>query len=318
MKKTAYIFLSLLILNTFCSCSDDTMEKLDMSSYEGCIVVVPDIQYYTNDKKLFKYLDAIVNFCTEEQDNISFLLQTGDVTNNNQIEQWDNGFKYFFSKLPPMFPIVFCLGNHDYGQNGKSETRTSNIPNRLSPIQDEVMPSSEYDNYLRYVMLGNTRYGVLSLEFAPRNEALDWADHVIKANSDIPIIILTHAFLNNSGKMFDSTDNMCDNKYSQKYYKMGDDYLNDSKEIFDKIIYNNPNVRMVVCGHCISDNYIECLEKENINGDSVFCIMVNYQHYSNGGAGYIGILYYNHGIFNLRDYNVVNKSFGRVNVTFDI
>lgn len=286
--------------------------------YQGRIVIVPDIQYYTNDESRYIYLDAIVNCCQENQDKISFLLQTGDVTNNNQPWQWDNGFNLFFSRIPKTIPYVFCLGNHDYGHDGLSAKRESNFPIELSPICDIEMPSRKWDNYLKYVTLDNIKMAVLSLEFAPRNEVLEWANKVIKENDNIPIIILTHAFLNNSGQLFDATDSSCDNQWSQKQYSMGNDYINDSKEIFEKIVFNNTNVKLIICGHCISNNYIECLEKKNAKNGSVYCIMVNYQHYKDGGAGNIGVLDYYQGHFCLRSFNTINNRFGNINIKFDL
>ncbi len=301
---------------SFTSCEREKSASLE-DGYHKIIVIVPDIQYYTNNMDRIKYLESIVGFCNNNQEKISFLIQTGDITNNNNPEQWSNGHKQFFSKLPSSFPVVFCLGNHDYGNNGKSAKRESFFPSELTPVRDEVMPLSLWDNYLRYVELNGKKMAILSLEFAPRNEVLEWADKIIKENSDIPIIILTHAFLNNDGQMFDMTDPQCNNKYSQKYYDMGGDYLNDSKEIFDKIIHNNSNVRMVICGHCISRNYIECINKKNTNGSDVYFIMVNYQHYTEGGAGMIALLKYINGCFYLQSYDTYNKEYGKVNISFD-
>ncbi len=300
----------------FTSCEREESTSLE-DGYEKIIVVVPDIQYYTNNLDRIKYLESIVGFCNNNQEKISFLLQTGDITNNNNPEQWRNGHKLFFSKLPSSFPVVFCLGNHDYGLNGGSAKRESFFPLELTPVRDEVMPLSQWDNYLRYVESDGKKMAILSLEFAPRNEVLEWADKIIKENSEIPIIILTHAFLNNDGQIFDMTDPQCNNQYSQKYYVMGGDYLNDSKEIFDKIIYNNSNVRMVICGHCISGNYIECINKKNATGSDVYFIMVNYQHYTEGGAGMIALLKYKNGCFHLQSYDTYNKVYGKVNISFD-
>lgn len=322
MSTRRFVTRILNSLLVFCllasSCGENTNEPLDIVDNGDCVVIVPDIQYYTNNENRFIYLDAIVDYCNDMQNDISFILQTGDVTNNNQPSQWINAYQHFFSQLPNCVPVIFCLGNHDYGNNGKSITRQSNIPNELTPIRDSFMTGNLWDNYLRYVFWGGKRVLILSLEFAPRNEVLDWADIVIKENHDTPVIILTHAFLNNSGMLYDATDNNCDNECSQKSYKLGNDYINDSKEIFDKIVYNNSNVKMIICGHSLSKKYIECLKTYNINNESVYCIMVNYQHYTDGGAGVIGLLYYNEGLFNLRSFNTVKRTYGDVNITFEL
>ncbi len=311
VQKILVIFLVVSLFAS--SCGENTIELVDIYDGSGdCIMIVPDIQYYTNNEDMLKYLDAIVDYCTDQQESISFVLQTGDVTNNNQPYQWSNAYQRFFSKLPNSIPVIFCLGNHDYGENGSSGTRQSNIPDELTPIRDDVMAGSLWDNYLRFVVLGGKKVVVLSLEFAPRDEALDWADAVIKENHNTPVIILTHAFLDDFGMIYDSTDK----QYS--HYKMGNEHLNNSKEIFDKIVYNNSNVKMIICGHCLSKNYIECLKTKNINNESVYCIMVNYQHYTDGGAGIIGLLYYKEGLFNLKSFNTVKRSYGDVNIKFEL
>lgn len=315
--KNLVIFLVASLLSS--SCALNTVEPIDIYDGRGdCIMIVPDIQYYTNNENRFWYLDAIVDYCTDCREDISFVLQTGDVTNNNQSYQWTNAYQHFFSKLPYSVPVIFCLGNHDYGDNGLSIIRQSNIPEELTPIRDETMDGSVWDNYLRSVFWGSKKVVVLSLEFAPRNEVLEWADNVIKENQDVPVIILTHAFLNNSGMLYDITDNNCDNQCSQKFYKMGNDYINDSKEIFDKIVYNNTNVKLIICGHSLSKKYIECMKTKNINNESVYCIMVNYQHYTDGGAGIVGLLYYNEGFINLRSFDTVERTYGDVNIKFEL
>ena len=315
------VFWLIVISFLLCSCRVDVDVKdvaSERDNTKSCILIVPDIQNYIDDAELFVYLDSIVSYSKEIQEDIAVLLQTGDFTNNNQPWQWERSFEQFVSKLPNSFPFVYCLGNHDYGWNGYSDVRSSNCPAQMTPIMDGQMSGSKWENYFRYVVLRNKKIAVLSLEFAPRNEALDWANDVIAKNKDVPFIILTHAFLNNNGHLFDSTDSECDNNWSQKHYAMGGDYVNDSKEIFDKIVFNNPNVKLIVCGHCISNRFIECLEKKNVTGDSVYCIMVNYQHHPKGGAGFIGLLNYNNGFFNLKSFNTASKTYGNISVSFDI
>lgn len=320
MKHTILLLLSLsMLLTALVSCNNDNPIDPDIViSDVGTIAIVPDIQYYTNDENRSVYLTSILDYLTSEQENISFILQTGDVTNNNQTWQWENGDSLFFSKIPKTIPFVYCLGNHDYGNNGSSKERKSNFPEKMMPVRDLVMPSSQWDNYVRFLMLGDTKIAILSLEFAPRNEVLEWADEVIRTYPDTPFILLTHAFLNNSGKIFDSSGPNCDNKWSQKQYVMGGDYVNDSKEIFDKIVANNSNVKFIICGHCVSKKYIECLEEKNSSGGSVYCIMVNYQHYKDGGSGNIGLLDYSQGHFCLRSFDTVNNTYGKINISFDL
>ncbi len=295
--------------------NDDNVEPVEFTE---SIVIIPDIQYYTNTPERFHYLESIADYTKREMRNISVCLQVGDVTNNNEDWQWENAYQEFFTKLPADLPFVYCLGNHDYGDNGYSGKRESNQPDNMRLTGDFSLSNSKYDNYIKLVNLGSQKYAILSLEFAPRNEVLDWANEMINDYSDTYFVILTHAFLNNQGKLFDSTDSNCDNKYSQKSYKMGGEYLNDSKEIYDKIVFNNTNVKMVICGHCLYKDFIATEFVKNSMGNDVPCIMVNYQHDIDGGSGNIGLLAFKNKKFYLYSYSTKFKMFTRFFTSFAV
>lgn len=316
--KGIHLLFSLAIVCWSCSPKEDDGPLQEAGTITDRLVIVPDIQYYTNNDSRQKYLTSIVDFINDQDNKISTCIQVGDLTYQNKAEQWRNAEDYFFSKISPNIVSVFCLGNHDYGNNGRSKERLSNIPSSLSPVMDIKAENFEYENYVRFFSIGDMPFAVLVLEFAPRNEALEWADEVISSNPTVNFIVLTHAFLNNEGKLFDSSDPLCDNEYSPKSYHMGGDYINDSKEIFSKIIANNKNVKMVLCGHSVSKNYVEHLEVENSYGQQVHCMMVNYQHYKEGGQGYVGLLDYIDGHFVLKTYSTFNKKLGQKEIRFTL
>ncbi len=302
MNSFCRIVFCLGFLVSLVSC-DKEEQATEILEYDKIVPIIPDIQYYTNDDERVHYLQSIVRFCNNKKEDIEFCIQTGDVTNNNQPQQWESAYENFFSKLDGTFPTIFCLGNHDYGENGLSGTRTSNMPDKILPKTDIKMEGCRYDNYVRFVRFGGRVFAVLTLEFAPRNETLTWANSIIESLTDIPFIILTHAFLNNQGKLFDQQDSSCDNEYSQKSYAMGGDYLNDSKEIFDKVVSKNDNVKMILCGHCLYPEFIAVDYVKNSAGKEVPCIMVNYQHDTDGGRGNIGLLAYKGDDFTLYSYS---------------
>ena len=106
--------------------------------------------------------------------------------------------------------------------------------------------------------------------------------------------------------------------YSPKTYYMGGGYLNDAQEIFEKIIYKNTNVKMVVCGHSLSPIFIEYLEIPKLEGDKVHCIMVNYQMYSEGGSGNVGLLFSQESKFVLYSYSAGTGTKMNYKVSFDL
>ena len=305
------------VVLAFFSCDNEDMSSVEIEKDARMMPIIPDIQYYTNNIDRFHYLQSILKFCNEEA-NVDICIQTGDVTNNNHPDQWKNAYEQFFSRVNKEIPMVYCLGNHDYGANGGSGTRASEIPEIMRPESDIQMEGSRYDNYVRFVQLGGKQHAILVLEFAPRNEVLEWASQILQEHHDTPFIILTHAFLNNHGKLFDYRDSNCDNEYSQKSYSMGGDYLNDSREIFEKIVYANTNAKMVICGHCLHKDYITAEYVLNSIGKEIPCIMVNYQHGADGGSGYIGVLAYKENNFTLYSYSTTEMRYKRAYTSFTI
>lgn len=279
-------------------------------------MIVPDIQNYMDTPTRFKYLDSIASYYMNNINDFVACFQVGDLTNNNLDWQYLNAYNHFFCKFPQGRKPYFCLGNHDYGNNGYSGTRTSNLPEFMKPVFDFQMEGCDYENYVRFLKIGDTDYAIMDLEFAPRNETLDWANEVVQEYATTPFIILTHVFLNNYGQIFDASDDNVDYHYSQKSYAMGGDYINDSMEIFNKLIYNNPNIIMVICGHSFFPNYIEVNSKDNVLGNNVYIVGVNYQLYTDGGSGYVGILEFGESNYRIRSFSTVTKQYGSRNFTF--
>ena len=79
---------------------------------------------------------------------------------------------------------------------------------------------------------------VVSLEFAPRDEALEWAKKVVDSPryKDHKVILLTHSYLAWTGKIIEKEN-----------YKMTP--ANYGQAIWDKLVYPSKNICMVICGH---------------------------------------------------------------------
>lgn len=299
------------------ACSGDADNLSIEGSKEFSIMIVPDIQNYTHIETRFKYLNSIANYFNKNKESIDAVLQVGDLTNNNAVWQYENAYNQFFCKFDKYDQMVFCLGNHDYGNNGKSNIRFSNFPEYMMPPCDIRMNGSQWDNYVRYINLGGVKYGVMVLEFCTRNETLEWVNNVLKHDSTTPYILLTHVFLDQNGEMFDAANPYIVNiGSSHKKYQMGGDYKNDSREIFDKIIYSNINVKLVVCGHCLTPSYINVHSENNVAGKPVHMVEVNYQHYTAGGLGYVGILDVKGEAYRIRSYSTYENKYGSIDISF--
>lgn len=317
MTTTRFFLLGLIVFSCLYACTSKAVPELPVEDYIGRVMIVPDIQNYSYSEDRLKYLDAISDYYFTNKDIVDVTLQVGDLTYHNVDSQYVNVWNHFFRRFSQDDQLVFCLGNHDYGNRGSSDLRESNIPEYMMPFFDLKMESSRWENYVRYVTIGDVRYGVMVLEFCTRDSTLEWANQVLKTDCQTPFIILLHVFLDQNGEMFDTLNPIVFNEgSSHKDYQMGDDYKNDSREIFDKIIYNNTNVKMVVCGHCLTPSYIKVHSENNVEGSPVRMIEVNYQHYKDGGEGQIGVLDIYNDLYRIRSYSTYLNKYSGIDIVF--
>ena len=130
---------------------------------------------------------------------------------------------------------------------------------------------------------------VVSLEFAPRDEAIEWARKLVAEPryANTRVILLTHSFIAWKG-----------NRKKTEPYELTD--ANYQQAIWDKLVYPSSNIRLVICGHeCHpTTDYFETVgfrTDKNAAGKSVAQMMFNAQTadgqwHGNGGDCWLRIL----------------------------
>lgn len=129
---------------------------------------------------------------------------------------------------------------------------------------------------------------VISLEFAPRDEAIEWAKTITEKPKykDHKVILLTHSYLAWNGK-----------RHIKENYKVSP--ANYGEAIWQKLVYPSSNICMVICGHeCeiapFKDNVSFRVDK-NAAGKEIPQMMFNAQTadgqwHGNGGDCWLRIL----------------------------
>lgn len=206
--------------------------------------------------------------------NLQYVLHTGDVVDWGWLApaQFTRA-KAAMDKLTAAgLPYSITIGNHDSrspgwnnvvgstGYGGGAYMYNPECPSRLGADQckswllirktDEfnntfplssltsnvggAFEAGRIDNYWTTFSANNTKWLVLTLEFDPRTEVVDWAKNVVATHPDYNVIIQTHHYLDGNGNI--STSN--------------DGYGNNSgKYIYDQIVSKYSNVKIVVSGH---------------------------------------------------------------------
>ena len=120
-NKFLLIFFSFFLI----SCSKNI--------YQSKIVLLPDTQYYA--EKYPEVLDSQISWIMQNAKEIDFVLQQGDLTQNNNDKEWEIVQKAF-NKLDNVIPYVLAVGNHDMGSTaGKfADVRNTTLFNQYFPF----------------------------------------------------------------------------------------------------------------------------------------------------------------------------------------
>lgn len=287
--KNCLILLMMLMLVASCS------KKL----HQARIVLLPDTQTYA--EKYPAVLDSQIRWILKNEKNIDFVLQQGDLTQNNNNKEWKI-IQEAFSSLNARVPYVLAAGNHDMGSaDGKfADTRNSALFNQHFPAAKmETLPgfagvaeAGKMDNAYYLFQTGSINWLVLTLEFGPRNSILNWAGSIIEKFPGHSVIINTHSYMYS-----DSTRQGPGDSWRPQNYGVGkdkaDSAVNDGEQIWEKLVKKFPNTRFVFSGHVLNTG-VGTLISVNDAGYPVYQMLANYQEGVKGsvmgGNGWLRIV----------------------------
>ena len=256
------------------------------------MIMVPDPQSYVKfaaNQPLFELQTAWIAQNIKRL-NIKAALFTGDmVEQNNKLisaplpneyngdqtsrQQWE-AISRGLARLDNRLPYIVCQGNHDLGYIA-AEYRYSMMPDYIYPERNPMFEKtlvSTGANYEGIHTMENAAFEfhdkawgdllVISFEFAPRDEALDWARQLIESERFVnhKVIILTHSFLATNGE-----------RIVEEGYKLTP--RNWAQAVWDKLIYPSKNIKMVLCGH--TGNPPKIKDGEKVNYQPTTCYRVD-------------------------------------------
>ena len=256
------------------------------------MIMVPDPQSYVKfaaNQPLFELQTAWIAQNIKRL-NIKAALFTGDmVEQNNKLisaplpneyngdqtsrQQWE-AISRGLARLDNRLPYIACQGNHDLGYIA-AEYRYSMMPDYIYPERNMAFEKtlvSTGSNYEGIHTMENAAFEfhdkawgdllVISFEFAPRDEALDWARQLIESERFVnhKVIILTHSFLATNGE-----------RIVEEGYKLTP--RNWAQAVWDKLIYPSKNIKMVLCGH--TGNPPKIKDGEKVNYQPTTCYRVD-------------------------------------------
>ena len=276
----------------------------DGASYDYSFAVVGDTQYITSWDTA--YIDGVKNenthldilydwiLANKDKKNIKYVMGLGDITDKYDVKyngstsgashdtaaEWAWAYSQI-SRLDGEIPYSVVRGNHDnenyFDQYFVNDAYRSQFQdpdykdNSVCFFED----GSVRNAYTKFTV-GTEKYLLLLLDYAPTDAALDWAYGVVQRNKDYRVIINTHSYLDKDKTLTDEGD-----------------------AIWEKVVMDNENVILVLCGHIISSDIVKT-EREGNSENAVTEILINPQ--SRDGqykydtkAGMVAMLYFSNG-----------------------
>jgi hypothetical protein len=311
MKKVMVVVFALAVMTTGCSepgtgdggaagsgggAGGDTTEPEAFT-----LVVLPDTQYYAESYPAI--LQAQAQWIEEEAATrqIIGVLHEGDVTDENSEEQWQVASDALLP-LIDVVPLVLALGNHDYGLIGWAFDRTT-LAHEFFPVERVTAQptfggsyeTGRIDNTYSVLETPEGPWLILSLEFGPRDEVVDWANEVVARHEDIPTIVLTHAYLYYDDTRLDWATKGEEQLWNPHSYRLASlAPVNDGQEIFDKLVRRHEQIDFVFCGHVLNDGVGRLTSTQDAGG-VVHEILANYQENDMGGEGFLRLIEFREG-----------------------
>lgn len=334
MKSIGNLFIFLFSLLVLTACDEDPLSIGNNSNYNyyflnadsEYIIVLGDIQSYTANSKVCRYLTKSLDWIRTQQfftNKISAVLCVGDFSNSNLLGEW-NRVDNSLAILGQNICFIPVTGNHDYSYedspsdhyfNGTFIKNSMFVYDRNSSLLNSCMSlksldhmiserfePGKLDNIVVPLNIAGHQIDILALEFGPRKEVISWADSIVSAHPERQYIFLNHEFLTRYAEVV--TDYSI--PYAVRHFYSEDVYT--PEEVWSRLISPNDNIRFVICGH---NGFFAYRSDTNEKGREVPIILFNLQYLRNGGDGYLMLLEFpkNSDDVNLTIYNAIKQQY---------
>ena len=263
------------------------------------IIILPDIQKFTLLYPGLLRLQTQWVLDNKDKYNIVYVLQNGDMTDENTKREWERASRWF-GLLDSAVPYAIVTGNHDYDKNADKlilrETTKINdyFPSsrfQKWPTFGGTMQDEHIENNYHLFDAGGKKWIIIGLEWGPRDESVQWADKILSKYADRKAIVFTHAYLYSDSTRYDWS-NQKNKPQSWNPHAprcLADGGVNDGEEIWQKLIRKHGNVFLVMNGHVLHDGLGFQVSKGD-RGNTVNEMLVNYQMQQFGGGAWLRTL----------------------------
>jgi len=262
------------------------------------VIGLPDTQNYSSTYP--QIFTAQTEWVVDQRASldIRFISHYGDIVNNaDQLVQWDraNISMGVLDEADMIYGV--CPGNHDITASGSSGQPyiPSNYlsyfgPSRFAGKSWYGGSSPSGMSSYQYFSAGGVEFLSLHIECDTPVRELAWAQGVLDANRDRPVMLTTHRYLQDAEDYTSGVPLVSSGRYPSVWYGVEGTYTPDgiqSEEFFQWFIRKNPSIFMVQCGH-FHEEFRQV--STNVAGLPVHEVLADFQDDPNGGDGWMRIM----------------------------
>ena len=245
--------------------------------YAYTMIAVGDTQYMMQHdaNNGTSYGNTVYAWIADRADelNLQIVMGLGDITNSDTEAQW-TVVQSAFANLNGVVPYTLVRGNHDLLKGGSlfdqifaaDTDATNEYIDQFKNGSGGLMTAGSVANTYYTFKANGTDWMVVNLDWAPTDEMLHWAELIIATHPDHKVIVNTHCYIHLDATTCDKEDTSSIMTEAQNY---GD-------QIWDKLIYNNENVVMVLSGHQES-NLVTMTQTLGKHGNTVSQFLIDPQ-----------------------------------------
>ena len=309
------VMLGVSLLTALClvfavfAAGDWFTDKKPVDDYAFSFVLVGDTQNVTKfyPDKLSMLYDWLLD--NREEKKIEYVFGLGDITNDSTTAEWEAAKEQIF-RLNGKIPYSLVRGNHD-------------TPADFKKYLDEEAYTKQFEGFYRRTITNSYRtfstHGVdflmITLDFGPSDQILNWASELIEAHPNHKVIITTHAYLTKDGTTLDHQD-----KHAPTPEEDGQGVVNNGDDMWDKLISKHENIFLVISGH-ISYEMPLVTQTVGEKGNVVTQMLVDTQNIDKSQpAGIVVMLYFkNDGTtISVEQYSTIQQKFYMASAQFDM
>ena len=253
-------------------------DKEPVKDYSYSFAFVGDTQIITESypDKLSKIYDWIIN--NKDNKKIQYVFGLGDITNSDTDREWNDALKQI-SKLNDKIPYSLVRGNHDSTSQFEKYFNTNIYKNQFEGFYNDSI-----NNSWRTFKVGKVNYLLITFDYGPDDDVLNWASEIIENHPNHQVIITTHAYMFRDGTTLDKND---------VWPPSSTGGVNDGDDIWEKLVSKHENIVLVVSGHDPCDKIVAKQEKGE-KGNTVTQILIDPQGIDSalGATGMVALFYF--------------------------